>query len=63
MSDSPVKSMKKKDLAVSRVFNAPVEPVWRAWTDPALVMRWWGPDHFTSPSAEIDFREGLHARP
>jgi uncharacterized protein YndB with AHSA1/START domain len=57
MSDSPVKSMKKKDLAVSHVFNAPVQLVGRAWSDPALVMRWWGPDHFASPSAEIDFRE------
>jgi uncharacterized protein YndB with AHSA1/START domain len=40
------------------VFNAPVELVWKAWTDPAFVMRWWGPDMFTSPSAVIDFREG-----
>lgn len=58
MSDRPSTSVKKKDLVVSRVFNAPVELVLKAWTDPALVMRWWGPDHFTSPSAKIDFREG-----
>src|SRR6476620_9761860 len=49
---------KKRDLVVTRVINAPVEMVWKAWTDPALVMRWWGPDYFTSPSAKIDFREG-----
>ena len=43
----------------SRVFSdAPVELVWKAWTDPEYVMRWWGPDYFTSPSAKIDFREG-----
>jgi uncharacterized protein YndB with AHSA1/START domain len=45
-------------LEVTRVFNAPVELVWKTWTEPALVMRWWGPDHFTCPSAIIDFREG-----
>lgn len=48
----------KKELVVNRIFNAPVELVWKAWTDPALVMRWWGPDRFTCPSAKIDFREG-----
>jgi uncharacterized protein YndB with AHSA1/START domain len=58
MSGPQAKTLNKKDLVVSRVFNAPVDLVWRAWTDPALVMRWWGPDHFTSPSAKIDFREG-----
>jgi uncharacterized protein YndB with AHSA1/START domain len=48
----------KRDLVVTRVFAAPIELVWKAWTDPEYVMRWWGPDHFTSPSAKIDFREG-----
>ncbi len=47
-----------KQVLVTRVFNAPVHMVWKAWTDPELVMRWWGPDHFTAPTAIIDFREG-----
>ena len=55
---TPKPGAKKRDLVVTRVFNAPVEMVWKAWTDPALVMRWWGPAYFTSPSAQIDFREG-----
>ena len=46
------------DLIVTRVFNAPIELVWKAWTEPEYVMKWWGPDYFTSPSAKIDFREG-----
>jgi len=49
---------KKRGLVVTRAFDAPIELVWKAWTDPEYVMRWWGPDHFTSPSAKIDFREG-----
>jgi len=48
----------KRDLVVTRVFEAPVERVWQAWLDPALVRQWWGPDGFTCPLAEIDFREG-----
>ena len=43
---------------VTRIFNAPIELVWKSWTEPELVMRWWGPDKFTSPSAKINFREG-----
>ena len=52
------KNVKKKDLIVTRVFDAPVDLVWKAWTDPEQVMRWWGPESFTSPVARIDFREG-----
>jgi uncharacterized protein YndB with AHSA1/START domain len=49
---------KKRDLVVTCVFDAPVEQVWQAWTDSEQVMQWWGPEGFTSPSAEMDFREG-----
>jgi uncharacterized protein YndB with AHSA1/START domain len=58
MSDTAAQNVTKKDLVVRRVFDAPVELVWKAWTDPQLVMRWWGPDRFTCPSARLDFREG-----
>jgi uncharacterized protein YndB with AHSA1/START domain len=47
-----------RTIAVTRVFDAPVELVWRAWVEPQAVMRWWGPDHYTCPSAVMDFREG-----
>jgi uncharacterized protein YndB with AHSA1/START domain len=48
---------KKLDVVVTRVFDAPVEQVWKAWNDPEQVMRWWGPTGFTSPMAKMDFRE------
>ena len=51
-------TVKKRDLVIIRVFDAPIELVWKAWTDPQQVMRWWGPKGFTSPSCKIDFREG-----
>lgn len=47
-----------KQIEVTRTFNAPVEMVWKVWTDPELIKRWWGPKHFTSALAKIDFREG-----
>lgn len=48
----------KQDIVVKRIIDAPVELVWKAWTDPEYVMRWWGPSHYTSPSAKVDLREG-----
>ncbi|HVZ41885.1 MAG TPA: SRPBCC domain-containing protein [Candidatus Kapabacteria bacterium] len=47
-----------EDLVFTRMFNAPVAEVWRLWSDPEYVRRWWGPDIFTCPLATIDFREG-----
>ncbi|MDQ6734061.1 MAG: SRPBCC domain-containing protein [Nitrospirota bacterium] len=52
------KGAEKKDLVVTRVFDAPVEQVWKAWSDPEYVMQWWGPEGFTAPVAKMDFREG-----
>jgi uncharacterized protein YndB with AHSA1/START domain len=45
-------------MIITRVFDAPRELVWRAWTDPQYVMQWWGPKGFSCPSCEIDFRVG-----
>jgi uncharacterized protein YndB with AHSA1/START domain len=45
-------------LTVTRVFDAPRELVWKAWTDPKYVMQWWGPHGFTTPFCEMDFRVG-----
>ncbi len=48
----------KRDLIITRVFDAPIEMVWNAWTNPEHLMRWWGPKGFTSPVCKIDFRTG-----
>ena len=57
MTDAAAK-VEKRDLVVTRVFDAPIEQVWKAWTDPEYVMRWWGPTGFTACACKIDFREG-----
>ena len=50
--------LKSHEIVVTREFKAPVAQVWKAWSDPAEVMRWWGPRYFTSPLCKMDFREG-----
>ena len=47
-----------KDLVVERIFDAPVERVWKAWTDPAEAVKWWGPRSFIAPDSTIDLRVG-----
>ena len=46
------------ELFITRIFDAPRELVWKAWTDPERMKRWWGPKNFTSPFCKIDFRVG-----
>ena len=46
------------NVVVTRVLDAPVEPVWRAWSESEQMMRWWGPSGFTCPVARMDVREG-----
>lgn len=45
-------------MVITRVFDAPCELVWKAWTDPKYAMQWWGPVGFATPFCEIDFRVG-----
>jgi uncharacterized protein YndB with AHSA1/START domain len=47
-------------VLITRVFDAPRERVFRAWTDPAALAAWYGPDHVTVPQdrIEIDLRVG-----
>ncbi|MQM26455.1 SRPBCC family protein [Glycomyces albidus] len=48
----------ERGFAIARELDAPIEEAWRAWTDPESIKRWWGPDGWTAPVAEVDFREG-----
>jgi len=45
-------------LVIERTFDAPRDLVWRAWSEPDLFMRWWGPKDYSCPACKIDFRVG-----
>ena len=47
-----------REMSLTRVFDAPVSEVWKYWAESERVKQWWGPKGFTSPVANIDFREG-----
>lgn len=48
----------KRELTLTRVFDAPRGLVWKAWTDLKLVTRWWGPRGVTTPTCELEARPG-----
>jgi uncharacterized protein YndB with AHSA1/START domain len=61
MSKSDVADRGKEEdegMTITREFNAPRQMVWRAWTEPDLYTKWWGPAGFTSPACKIDLRVG-----
>ena len=45
-------------LRVLREFDAPIEKVWRAWTDPKIIDRWWAPKPWQAKTKSMDFRAG-----
>ncbi|WP_205511611.1 SRPBCC family protein [Longitalea arenae] len=47
-----------KKLKVERVFDAPVEQVWKAWTQSDLLDQWWAPKPWKANTKSMDFREG-----
>jgi uncharacterized protein YndB with AHSA1/START domain len=49
---------KHERMTITRVFDAPRELVWKAWTEAKYIMQWWGPKGFTSPVCKMDFRVG-----
>jgi len=48
----------EQELVLTSVFDVPRELVFKAWTDPKRVARWWGPQGFTNPVCELDARHG-----
>ena len=47
-----------QELVIRRIFDAPRELVWKAWTEPEYFKLWWGPKDFTCPFCEMDLRVG-----
>jgi uncharacterized protein YndB with AHSA1/START domain len=46
------------DLRLERTLDAPRNLVWRAWTDPEHIRRWWAPRPYETPECEIELRPG-----
>jgi uncharacterized protein YndB with AHSA1/START domain len=62
MTDATPVEAAEQQITITRVFDAPRELVFRAWTDPDHLARWFGPAGIETPrdSIEIDLRVGGH---
>jgi uncharacterized protein YndB with AHSA1/START domain len=49
---------KSNEIEITRMYDAPVQMVWDAWTDPQQVAQWWGPRGFTLTTHRKDLRAG-----
>ncbi len=47
-----------KEIEFERTYDAPIEVVWQAWTDPEQLKEWWDPDNVSIPECEVDLRVG-----
>jgi uncharacterized protein YndB with AHSA1/START domain len=60
MSDSTPVTTADQEVLITRIFDAPREEVFRAWTDPDEIAAWYGPEHMETPRdrIRIDLRVG-----
>jgi len=52
------KDLDNKKINVVREFDAPVEKVWRAWTERELLDQWWAPRPWKAVTQSMNFRDG-----
>jgi uncharacterized protein YndB with AHSA1/START domain len=56
--DSVAMNAQSAELRFSRLLAAPRGLVWRAWTCPEHIQRWWGPKGFIGEACKVDLRAG-----
>ena len=54
----PGVDLAERAFAIARVFDAPREAVWKAWTEAERLERWWGPKGFAVKHCAMDLRPG-----
>ena len=55
---SAATSTAERELVVTRIIDAPRTLVFKAWTEPEQVARWWGPQGFVTTYCDMDIRPG-----
>jgi len=56
--EGSAEALSDREIVTTRVFDAPRELVFKAWTDPDHLAKWWGPKGFTNTFQEFDMRPG-----
>lgn len=53
-----VREPRERVLVIERVIDAPRELVFKVWSQPEHLVRWWGPEGFSLPACDLEFRPG-----
>ena len=56
--EGPTTGLDQRTLFIERLFDAPRDLVFKAWTDPEHMAQWWGPRGFASTGQKFEFRTG-----
>ena len=56
--NTPIVEPAERELVITRVFDAPRDLIFRAWTDPRQAVQWWGPRDYPATHLEMDVRPG-----
>lgn len=54
------KDLEAKKIFVKRYFDAPLNFVWKAWTEAELLDQWWAPKPWKAETKSLDFKVGGH---
>jgi len=54
----PTQTASDREIVITRLIDAPVARVWRAWSDTSEIVKWWGPHGFSDETTSREFKEG-----
>lgn len=57
-NDAPARGTKDREIVLTRLLNAPRELVYKVWTQPEHLVKWYGPNGFTITINKLDIRPG-----
>jgi uncharacterized protein YndB with AHSA1/START domain len=58
MQNEKTKLTADRELTITRLLNAPIKLVWKVWTEPEHIAKWWGPNGFTNTVNKMDVKAG-----
>jgi uncharacterized protein YndB with AHSA1/START domain len=58
MAEDNPGNVSDREIVTTRIFDAPRELVWQAWSDPAHLQHWWGPKGFSNTFETFEFKPG-----
>jgi uncharacterized protein YndB with AHSA1/START domain len=57
-SKQPTRVTDDRELLIERLLDAPPSLVYKVWTEPEHLIRWWGPKDFSTPSCDMKVKPG-----